>query len=187
MEDPDLLLEEEEDLSYASMFAAALEQERASGAGGHASDDALGLSLGTLDSAPTAADSTTSNMAVAGSGSLFSDFDVGALSGGGGGDAGPTPLRPKLGSIALGGLLAGTPGSPFGSAPSSSSFGGFSSTPAQQQQQQQPSPLGGGAGYGQSPLGDSAVLHMGLPPVVASLPGGGVMSVRAQTHRVHRV
>lgn len=97
-----------------------------------------------------------------GSGSLFQDFDLGA--GSSGASVGPTPPPlSKLGSIALGGLLAaGTPGSPFGSTPGTGPFGGaFSSAP-----QQQPSPLGHQEADGRLGRMDAQ------QPVVASLPGG---------------
>jgi hypothetical protein len=146
--EPDLLLDADEDLSYASMLAAALD--------GGASDR---LQHG-LEGAGGAAAAPPPPSSAAAGGSLFQDFDVSADL------AGPTPLRPKPGSIALGGLLAaGTPGSPFGSAPSSSPFGGFGSAGGMPPPQQH-----------QAPLQDAAIMSMGgaaPPPVVASLPGPG--------------
>lgn len=150
--DPDLLLGEEEDLGYASMFAAALGE---GGAGidslGLSADLGSGLGLGFSPKKPVeqAAEDRL------GAGSLFAGF------GGLEASAEPTPPpRPKPGSIALGGLLAaGAPGSPFGSAPGTSPFGNaFASQPSPLGQPTPDSGLGGALGQ--------------QPPVVASLPGG---------------
>ncbi|EFN58497.1 expressed protein [Chlorella variabilis] len=160
--DPDLLLDEDEDLSYASMFAAALESDR--GGMASAAGNQLHPPAGQQQGEPAAAPAATSVAGPSPGGSLFSDFDLSA-------DLRPTPPRAKLGSIALGGLLAAGapgPGSPFGSAPASSPFGGFGSTPGMPMPPPQPRP---------SPLSDPAVMHMGPPPpphMAPSLPAGGL-------------
>lgn len=153
--DPDLMLDEEEDLSYASMFAAALGSPAKPDASPQARPQQEQRAAAEAQAeAPASADRL-------GSGSLFQDFDVGAAGG-----PGPTPPpRLKPGSIALGGLLAaGTPGSPFGSAPGSAPFGAAFA--------QQPSPLG-------QPSDAGGLGQLGQPPVIASLPGaplGGPMA-----------
>lgn len=154
--DSDLMLDADEDLSFASMFAAALE---VAGSGDKTSEQGVGQ-----PDAGSAASRPSLGITSAG-GSLFQGIDVDAMAVG---SMEPTPPRSvKPGSIALGGLLAGTPGSPFGSVPSSSPFGGFGTTPSPLGDPR-PSQLGG-----QRPLGDPAAMHLvAPPPVVASLPGG---------------
>lgn len=144
------MLDADEDLSFASMFAAALEE---AGPGDKAGKQGAS-EAGAGSAAPKPALGLTST-----GGSLFQGIDVDAVAVGA---MEPTPPRSvKPGSIALGGLLAGAPGSPFGSVPSSSPFGGFGAAP---------SPLGDPR---PSPFGDPAAVHLGVPPpVVASLPGG---------------
>lgn len=154
--DPDLMLDADEDLSFASMFAAAL------------GDGAAGDKAGKrgASEAVTGSASTQPGLGLTSAGgSLFQGIDVDAMAVGA---MEPTPPRSvKPGSIALGGLLAGTPGSPFGSVPSSSPFGGFGASPSPLGEPR-PSPLGE-----QHPLADPAIAHLGAPqPVVASLPGG---------------
>ncbi|GAB4820628.1 hypothetical protein N2152v2_007674 [Parachlorella kessleri] len=141
--DPDLQLEEEEDLSYASMFALGLESDRRAAAAAAAEGPSpAGASLGGY--------------------AALGDFETAAMTNGAShfqeADAPLTtpPAKLKSGSIALGGLLTGTPSSsmPITLGQGFGSSDGF---------------LGDTAGFGgpasqPQPLLDPAIAHIGSLP-----------------------